>query len=121
LGVPLLGALPKLSKADERDLTRLLLKEPHSEFSEGVRTISTGVLLSTLDEAHKVVAVTSSLPKEGKSTLAANLALAQSQTKRVLLIDGDLRRPVLGRRLGLPETTLGLTDLLTAKSVATEL
>src|SRR5690606_6739547 len=81
-------------------------------FSEGVRTINTGILLSTLDEPHKVVAISSSLPQEGKSTLAANLALSQSQTKRVLLIDADLRRPVVARQLGLPEAGIGLTEML---------
>ncbi|MFA7523740.1 MAG: GumC family protein, partial [Oscillospiraceae bacterium] len=53
-GLPLLGALPKLTKEQERNAARLMLVEPQSAFSEGVRTISTGVLLSTLDEPHKV-------------------------------------------------------------------
>src|SRR5690606_31732744 len=111
--VPLLGTLPTLTKDQALKAPRLMLVEPHSEFSEGVRTVNTGVLLSTLDEPHRVVAVTSSLPQEGKTTLAANLALAQSQTKRVLLLDGDLRRPVLAKRLGLRESGAGLTELLT--------
>src|SRR5690606_37568630 len=113
LGVPLLGALPRLTKAQKQKASRLMLVEPQSEFSEAVRTINTGVLLSSLDEPHKVVAITSSLPQEGKSTVAVNLALAQSQTRRVLLIDADLRRPVLAKRLGLPEASVGLTELLT--------
>ncbi len=112
LGLPLLGALPRLSKEQGKKAARLMLAEPQSAFSEGVRTINTGVLLSTLDEPHKVVAISSSLPQEGKSTLAANLALSQSQTKRVLLIDADLRRPVVARQLGLPETGVGLTEML---------
>ncbi|MCO5119209.1 MAG: polysaccharide biosynthesis tyrosine autokinase [Burkholderiaceae bacterium] len=113
LGVPLLGALPKLTKEQELKAPRLMLFEPQSAFSEAVRTVNTGVLLSSLDEPHKVIAITSSLPQEGKSTLATNLALTQSQTKRVLLIDGDLRRPVLAKRLRVPETTVGLTEFLT--------
>lgn len=113
LGLPLLGALPKLTKEQEKNASRLMLAEPQSAFCEGVRTINTGVLLSTLDEPHKVIAITSSLPQEGKSTLAVNLALAQSQTKRVLLVDADLRRPVLAKRLGLPDASVGLTELLT--------
>ncbi|MFA7665646.1 MAG: CpsD/CapB family tyrosine-protein kinase, partial [Burkholderiaceae bacterium] len=44
---------------------------------------------------------------------AVKFAQAQSQTRRVLLIDGDLRRPVLAKRLGLPEAEVGLTELLT--------
>lgn len=113
LGVPMLGALPRLAKEQEQKASRLMVLEPQSAFSEAVRTINTGVLLSTLDEAHRVIAITSSLPQEGKSTLAVNLALAQSQTRRVLLIDADLRRPVVAHRLGLPESGVGLTELLT--------
>src|SRR5690606_15053782 len=107
------GTLPLLSKAQERKADRLMLLEPRSEFSEAVRTVNTGLLLSTLDEPNKVIAITSSLPREGKSTLAINLALAQSQTKRVLLVDADLRRPAIGKRLGLSEAGVGLTELLT--------
>src|SRR5690606_17611307 len=75
LGLPLLGALPKLTKEQERIAARLMLVEPQSAYSEGVRTVNTGVWLSCPDEPHKVVVITSSLPQEGKSTLAANLAL----------------------------------------------
>lgn len=113
LGVPLLGALPRLDKAQETKAAQLSLAEPSSAFAEAVRTINTGVLLSTLDEQHKIIAVTSSLPNEGKSTLAANLALAQGVSKRVLLIDADLRRPVVAKRLGFDESHIGLTELLT--------
>ena len=56
--------------------------------------------------------VTSSVPDEGKTAVAINLALAEAQTKRVLLIDADLRRPSVAAKLGLNPGNPGLTDLL---------
>src|SRR5690606_26482513 len=58
-GVPLLGTLPKMTREQQKMASRLMLLEPQSEFSEGVRTISTGVLLSTLDDPNRVIAITS--------------------------------------------------------------
>ena len=118
LGETLLGALPKLGGPQERKATRLMIEEPNSAFAEAVRTVNTGILLSTLDTQNKIVAITSSLPEEGKSTLATNLALAQAKTKRVLLIDSDLRRPVLAARLGIQAGEKGLTELLAGQAGA---
>jgi polysaccharide biosynthesis transport protein len=67
------------------------------------------VLLSALDEPHRVLLVTSSLPGEGKSTLSVNLALALAQTQRTLLIDADMRRPSIAKALELPPTVKGLS------------
>jgi capsular exopolysaccharide synthesis family protein len=65
-----------------------------------------------VDAEHKVVLVTSSVPGEGKSTIACNLAITLAQSgKRVLLIDADLRRPRAGQYLGLP-SGVGLTSVL---------
>jgi polysaccharide biosynthesis transport protein len=58
------------------------------------------VLLSSLDVPHKTLLVTSTLPDEGKTTVAINLALAHAQTKRTLLIDADMRRSQVARALG---------------------
>ncbi|MEZ5730164.1 MAG: GNVR domain-containing protein [Burkholderiaceae bacterium] len=65
LGEPLLGALPKLSPAEAKSASRLVKDAPSSGFAEAVRTVSTAILLGTLDHPHKVVAVTSALPGEG--------------------------------------------------------
>jgi capsular exopolysaccharide synthesis family protein len=69
-----------------------------------------------VDRAHKVLLVTSSVPAEGKSVTACNLALSVAETgRRVLLIDADLRRPRAARYLGLPSGA-GLTSVLLNKS-----
>src|SRR5690606_11966919 len=89
------------------------VKQPGSSFSEDIRTARTAIRLATMgaDESN-VIMVTSALPDEGKSTIALNLALAQSQVTRTLMVECDIRRPTLGRRLDLPESTLGLTECL---------
>ncbi len=109
LGQPILTTLPLLKDRDH--IGRRYLAEPRSQFAEAVRTARTGVLLSAIDQPHKVVVITSSLPGEGKTTFAANLALAHAQTKRVLLIDADMRKPRLARELGLDDDLVGLSSL----------
>lgn len=72
-----------------------------SLISEAYRAIRTNLQFTGADKAIKIISFTSALPGEGKSTTIANLAIALGQDeKRVLLIDGDLRRPVMHRRFG---------------------
>lgn len=61
---------------------------------------------------HEILVVTSSIPGEGKSTVAANLALALGQMEKVLLIDADLRRPTLAKNYDFPVGTPGLANLI---------
>jgi succinoglycan biosynthesis transport protein ExoP len=89
------------------------LIDPRSPFSEALRSLRTAILLSS-DPPPKVILVTSSVPSEGKSTLATNLsALLVQQGKRVLLVDADLRHPSLHAVFGMPSRP-GLGDLLTS-------
>jgi Mrp family chromosome partitioning ATPase len=63
-------------------------------FTEGVKTLRNNILLADFDRRLRTIMVTSPLPAEGKSTIAAHLAIAHAeQGKKTLLIDGDLRRP----------------------------
>jgi len=88
------------------------LTDPRSPFSEALRSLRTAILLSS-DPPPKVILVTSSVPSEGKSTLATNLsALLVQQGKRVLLVDADLRHPSLHAVFSIPRGP-GLGDLLT--------
>lgn len=75
-----------------RDL--IVVKEPKSPISEQYRTIRTNITYSSVDTPIKSVLFTSSLTNAGKSTTAANVAIAYAQAgKRTLLLDADLRRP----------------------------
>jgi len=89
-----------------------LLEDNHSRFSESIRTIRTGIALSSIDKPFGILEVTSSIPDEGKTTVAVNLAVALGQLKRTLIIDADMRRPSLASTLGLPPNARGLFNLM---------
>lgn len=120
LGQPMLTTLPLLRGEQAKAAGRHYLDDPKSIFSEGIRTARTGVLLSTADSQDVTVLVTSSVPDEGKTAVAINFALAQAQTRRVLLIDADLRRPTVGQQLGLDPNKPGLTSLLSGAATFAE-
>lgn len=113
LNVPLLGVLPdtRLKKGYVGPYLGYL-EDIQSGFSEAVRSIRTGLVLSGLEKPHKITVVTSTNPGEGKSTVAINLAAALAQMERVLLIDADLRRPALAVAFKLPSGTPGLSNVM---------
>jgi capsular exopolysaccharide synthesis family protein len=89
-----------------------VISQPKSQFSESFRSLRTSLLLSTVGSPPRVILITSSIPSEGKTTVATNIAAALSQRDvRVLLIDADLRRPTVHHRFGLSAKT-GLTTVL---------
>jgi exopolysaccharide transport family protein len=116
--LPALASVPLLKKSelmvDGKSVTpgRFLLVRPLSRFSEALRSVRVGVQMSDVDTPARIVGVTSSVPGEGKSTVSTALALSAAQAVgRVLLIDGDLRRPALTASFGLKERK-GLVDHL---------
>ncbi|MBD0379774.1 CpsD/CapB family tyrosine-protein kinase [Paenibacillus sedimenti] len=91
---------------------------PKSFISEAYRTLRTNITFSSVDKEMRRILVTSSQPKEGKSTTVANLAVAYAQEgKKVLVIDGDLRKPTLHHYF-LRSNRNGLTNILANQSSA---
>ena len=113
LGVPMLGLLPLAkSKTKSNFAQATFLEEGMQSFAEAMRTIRTGVILSSIDAPHQIVVVTSSVPGEGKTTTSLNLALAMGQMERVLLIDADMRRPSVAKACNIPAASPGLSNLV---------
>lgn len=120
LRLPLLVALPLLKDKNLDKETPIFLSSPESHYAEAIRTARTGVVLSTLDAVQKTLLVTSTVPGEGKTTLAINLALAHAQTRRTLLIDADMRRPQVARRTGAELGGKGLSNLVSGDATVDE-
>lgn len=119
LGVPTLGVLNITKVKKGTQLERAFLDDPQTSFSEAIRTIRSGVMLSAIDSPRKIVLVTSSIPEEGKTTVASNLAFALGHVKKTLLIDADMRRPKIGRVLGgSGSNLLGLSQLVAGEAPA---
>jgi succinoglycan biosynthesis transport protein ExoP len=113
LNLPIWGVVPLLSK--RRSQTTIGQQYELNEdgpFCEAIRTLRTNVMLNDNHGSNKVVVMTSSIPGEGKSAIAVNLAFALGKLERVLLIEADLRRPTLARNLGMTGASLGLADLI---------
>jgi capsular exopolysaccharide synthesis family protein len=90
----------------------LAIDEPRSPYVEAMRALRTALLLCRRDAPPQTILVTSSLASEGKSTLSINLAVLLAQHgKKVLLVDSDLRRPMLNKILGV-KTECGLSSIL---------
>jgi succinoglycan biosynthesis transport protein ExoP len=97
-------------------LMRHVIEKPFSGFAEGFRGIKIAAELAAVIKQNKVIGITSTLPNEGKSTVAYNLAeLMADAGKRVILVDADLRNPTLARSLE-PKPQIGLLELLSGHS-----
>lgn len=108
LDVPLLGTIPRFG----RGTTGPVVGDSHSRDAEAMRIVRTNIRFAMLPRGAARILVSSPVAREGKTTVAANLALALAQAgDRVVLVDADLRRPKVAEFLGIPPGP-GLTDVL---------
>ena len=118
LGMPLLVAAPKVDEKMTEQLPRMQHDQPQTLFAEAMRSALTGVRLTMMHVQRPVIAVTSTLPGEGKSTVALNMAIEQARTRKTLLIDADMRKPGIARMLGVTGSPKGLSDVFKGNPVA---
>jgi capsular exopolysaccharide synthesis family protein len=112
LKLPLLGLVPA---ARGKEAPVLIGSVPH-DFGEAFRSLRTSLVFTSGTETTRIVGVTSSQPLEGKTTTACNLGAALALGgARVLLIDGDMRRPSLHKTMGL-QNAIGLSHLLVGQA-----
>lgn len=117
LGVPFFGVIPA-ANWDPNDLRSHMLSniDQKSGLAEAYRNIRSAFLFSGSRDDYKAVAVTSAVPKEGKTTSCLNVSVSLAQAgSRVLLVDADMRRGELHKFFGL-EGGRGFSDLLTGQS-----
>jgi polysaccharide biosynthesis transport protein len=114
LGLPILALISKHPTEEEGQPVTVL--EPRSPVSEAFRSLRTNIQYASVDKPIRTILVTSPASEEGKTTVAANLAVVLGQGgKRTILLDADLRRPRIHHRLNLPNRH-GLVDLFLQNS-----
>ncbi|MCB1356540.1 MAG: polysaccharide biosynthesis tyrosine autokinase, partial [Maritimibacter sp.] len=114
-GLAVVGQVPRIPGASRAEVLDHLVANPTSAAAEAVRNLRTSLMLSNVDRPPRVILSTSAIPGEGKTTLA--LALAQNYAhlgRRVLLIEGDMRRQVFREYFALARTK-GLRAVLGAE------
>jgi len=129
LNVDIIGGLPAIKLKDARTAERVsapagaLVKfgdaapDKISGYEEAIRTLRNSILLGDFDRRIRSLLITSASPGEGKTTTAVHLAISHSQQhKKTLLIDADLRRPSVHKKMQIPSDR-GLTNYLTEEGV----
>ena len=115
-----LGIIPRIRGSERRrnHVHDIVFNDAHSAYVESIRSLRTSLLVASADAPPKVVLIASSQPGDGKTSLAislARLSATASMEGRVLLIDGDLRKPSVAPRIG-ANPTKGLIHLFAGEA-----
>lgn len=120
LNLPVIASIPKDTTGELTNNYKQFLKNKNSIYGESISRAQTGLLLASLDKTNQVIMICSSMPEEGKTTVAKNLALSLSMSYPTLLIECDLRRPRIGSTLGLPNDAKGIIDFISGQASESE-
>jgi capsular exopolysaccharide synthesis family protein len=119
-----LTSIPVIGEIVHNKTKSSLVLEPgkRSFIAEEFRKIRVSLLFLGIDSYHKKILLTSSIPGEGKSFIAANLAVSLAMTgKKVVLVDADLHNPSLGKLFGVTTEEIGVSDYLLGERTADEI
>ena len=118
LRVPNLGRIPRISRREINESTLVTLAHPDGHAAEAFRMVRTNLEFLNVDDGIRSLVITSCVQGEGKSVAVANLAVSMALAgKKVIVVDGDLRRPRqhqyfgLRNEVGLSTVTTGQTNL----------
>jgi succinoglycan biosynthesis transport protein ExoP len=117
-GKPVVGSIPFRKDEDKEKGAEHLVpfREGHSPAAESFRRLRTNLQFLNVDSPPRVIVLTSSVATEGKSETAINLSLALAESgNRVLLIEADLRRPLVVSYMSMPDK-VGLTNILSGQA-----
>ncbi len=115
LGWPILATVWRVDSAKKESIIN---PSGNSANAEAYRILRTNIGFSGIDKPLHSLVVTSAFPNDGKSTIAANLAIFMAKAgKNTILVDADLRRPTLQEKFGLPADKMGLSNAVLAFSV----
>ncbi|MFI3221493.1 MAG: polysaccharide biosynthesis tyrosine autokinase [Methylococcaceae bacterium] len=107
-----MGIIP-LQQEGKEDPNDYVLTKPQSGLAEAINTLRISLSLLNPDAAVKSILITSSVPGEGKSTLATMLArMSAASGQHTVVVEADIRRPAISKVFGFDKESLGLTDLL---------
>ncbi len=124
IGLPFLGFVPRLpttKEISEEGRQLFVYRNPKSSVAEACRAIRTNLLFMTPDRPLRTMLVTSSGPREGKSTTVINTGITMAQSgNRVLLVDTDMRRPRLHRAFGVPNE-LGVSSTIVGEATIAQI
>lgn len=114
--LPFLGSVPSFKtelEAGEKPSLLFSNAHPRSSFAESLRVVRTNLIFSLANRAHRRVLITSPGPQDGKTTIVVNLGIILAQGgARVLIVDSDLRKPLVGKLFEIERDASGLSDLI---------
>ncbi|MBO6781950.1 MAG: polysaccharide biosynthesis tyrosine autokinase [Alphaproteobacteria bacterium] len=117
-GVAALGMVPALTKGqtDGKRPHEFAVARPNSTYGEAIRSVRTGLMLSSVDRPPKTVLITSSIPGEGKTSTSLSIAMTAAKSgQRVIILDCDLRNSSLHAYMDVPNQR-GLSDYLAGQA-----
>ncbi|MBN2027909.1 MAG: polysaccharide biosynthesis tyrosine autokinase [Actinobacteria bacterium] len=119
-GASIIGEIARTTPVGEEEREVIYFTRPESPAAEGFRNLRTNIQFLNLDGSTRLIMITSSSPEEGKTSVAINLGAAMSEMgRRVLVVEADLRRPVLGKLI-VEKEHKGVTDVLMGTTTLNE-
>ena len=111
VGVPLIGIIPQIKRMEQPDKAQIAINNADRQVSEAFLALHSGLRLKDESKNAQCILITSTVPGEGKSFMTTNLALTfAAHGERVIIVDGDLRKPNIHKSFRIDDVKKGLID-----------